>query len=360
MTMARPDPVVAGAPPLFSVCIPAYNRSSVLRPLLDSVLTQDFDSYEVVICEDASPERARIREVVEALPEAWRDRVRYFENPRNFGYDGNLRNVIETARGEYCVLMGNDDLMCPGALKRIAAGVRSYAGIGVVLRTYASFDTSPDQINQVFRYFDRERLFEPGAQSIVTFFRRSVVLPGMVLHRADAVKHATGDFDGTLLYQLYLVGRIMAEKYGLFIPDVLTLYRNGGIPDFGNSAAEKGKFVPGIITPGASLHFMASMLRIAAAVEQRTGLPVYRPIVKDLSNYSYPFIVVQAQQPRKVFAQYCWRLGRLGFGRHPLFHVYLLALLLFGPRRMEWAIRVIKKRLGYTPALGGVYQGREV
>jgi abequosyltransferase len=351
---------VTNAPPLLSVCIPAYNRASVLRPLLDSVLSQDFAGYEVVICEDASPERAQIRAVVEALPEAWRARVRYFENPRNFGYDGNLRNLMETARGEYCVLMGNDDLMCAGALKRIAAGVRSYDNVGVVLRTYASFDTSPDQINQVFRYFDKERLFEPGAQSIVAFFRRSVVLPGMVLHRADSVKYATTDFDGSLLYQLYLVGRIMAEKSGLFIPEVLTLYRNGGVPDFGNSAAERGKFVPGIITPGASLHFMASMLRIAAAVEARTNLPVYRPIVKDLSNYSYPFIVVQARQPRRVFAQYCWRLARLGFGRYPLFHIYLFSLLLLGPRRMEWMIRVIKKRLGYTPVLGGVYQGRAV
>lgn len=346
--------------PLISVCIPAYNRAEVLRPLLESVLTQDFADFEVVVCEDASPERAAIRAVVEALPGAWRARVRYFENPSNLGYDGNLRNVIEKAAGEYCLLMGNDDLMCTGALARVAAGLAAHPGTGVVLRTYASFDGTPDRINQVFRYFEGERIFEPGASTIAAFFRRSVVLPGLVLHRADALQYATADFDGTLLYQLYLVGRILAAKRGLSLPEILTLYRNGGVPYFGNSEAERGKFVPGTITPDASLHFMASMLRIAAAVEERTGLPVYRPIVRDLSNYSYPFISIQAHQPRRVFGRYAWRLGRLGFGRYPLFHLYLLSLLTLGPARVEALIRIIKKRLGRTPLLGDVSQGRQV
>jgi abequosyltransferase len=346
--------------PLFSVCIPAYNRAEVLGELLASVLEQDFDDYEIVICEDASPERAQIRHVVDALPQEWRTRVRYIENATNLGYDGNLRNVIEQARGEYCLLMGNDDLMCPGALRKVAAGVRAYPHVGVVLRTYASFDTSPDQINQVFRYFDRERLFEPGAATIIAFFRRSVVLPGMVVRREDALKHATSEFDGTLLYQLYLVGRILAEKNGLFLPDVLTLYRNGGVPYFGNSPSERGKFVPGTITPEASLHFMASMLRIAAAVEQRTGLRVYDPIVRDLSNYSYPFIAIQAGKPWRVFLRYSWKLGRLGFGRYPLFFVYLMSLFVLRPKGTEWLIRTVKKRLGRTPVLGDVYQGRPV
>lgn len=47
-----------------SVCIPSYNRAKFLRPLLDSVLAQDYDPYEIIICEDLSPEREEIREVV--------------------------------------------------------------------------------------------------------------------------------------------------------------------------------------------------------------------------------------------------------------------------------------------------------
>jgi glycosyltransferase involved in cell wall biosynthesis len=348
------------AEPKLSVCIPAYNRPEALAPLLDSVLTQDFRDFNIVICEDASPARAGIRAIVADAQRHAPARIEYFENEANLGYDGNLRRVIERASGEYCVLMGNDDLMCPGALSTIAAALARHDRIGVVLRTYASFDSSPDMITQVFRYFDGERLFEPGRDSIVTFFRRSVVLPGMVIRRAAALQYATDEFDGSLLYQLYLVGRIMALERGVFLPEILTLYRNGGVPDFGNSAAERGKFVPGVIVPEASLHFMASMLRIARAVEERSTFRVYRPIVKDLANYSYPFIVLQAARPRRVFASYCWRLARLGFGRHPLFYVYIGAIIGLGPSRFERLVRWIKQRVGHTPVLGSVHQGRPV
>ena len=48
-----------------SVCIPAYNRAAVLPALLESILTQDFSDFELVINEDGSPEREQIRAVVE-------------------------------------------------------------------------------------------------------------------------------------------------------------------------------------------------------------------------------------------------------------------------------------------------------
>jgi glycosyltransferase involved in cell wall biosynthesis len=43
--------------PLISVCIPAYNRAGVLPAVLDSLLSQDFDDFDIVIAEDSSPER---------------------------------------------------------------------------------------------------------------------------------------------------------------------------------------------------------------------------------------------------------------------------------------------------------------
>lgn len=50
--------------PLFTVCIPAYNRAALLAPLLDSILCQAFKDYEILVCEDGSPERSDIAAVV--------------------------------------------------------------------------------------------------------------------------------------------------------------------------------------------------------------------------------------------------------------------------------------------------------
>ena len=54
-------------------------------------------------------------------------KLRYFENEENLGYDGNIRNLVNRAEGEFCFFMGNDDIMCPGALGTAASIVHRYS-----------------------------------------------------------------------------------------------------------------------------------------------------------------------------------------------------------------------------------------
>lgn len=340
-----------------SVCIPAYNRASVLRPLLDSILSQSYPDFDVVIAEDGSPERALIAGVVEEYRHAHSGRIHYYENPANLGYDGNLRRLIELASGDYVLFMGNDDLMAPGALEAVGQILSKYPNVGVMLRAYAAFEGEPRNIVQEFKYFDRELYFPPGAPTIGTVYRRSVVIPGMVIHRQAALACATSRFDGTLLYQLYLVAELLVEMNAVYLPQVIALYRNGGTPDFGNSATEKGKFQPKAQTPESSLHFIRGMLDIAKFVETERHVSIYRPILKDLANYSYPLLSIQGNLPISRFLRYGWRLSKLGLGRYPLFWIYFLAILLLGVRNMDVLIRAIKRRMGRTPSLGNVYQG---
>lgn len=344
-------------PPKISVCIPAYNRAEVLPELLDSIIAQDFNDFEIVICEDRSPQREQISAVVSRYGIARPGLIRYFENSENLGYDGNLRNLFEKSQGEYCLFMGNDDLMCAGALSKVAAALNRHPNIGVLLRSYAAFEGAPDNIVQTFRYFDQELFFPAGAQTISTIYRRSVVIPGMVIRRDAAVRCATNRFDGTLLYQLYLVANILVEMNAVYLPDVIVLYRNGGVPDFGNSAAEQGKFQPKEQTPESSVHFMRGMLAIAQYIERERQVKIFRPIVRDIANYSYPILAIQAQKPLGIFLKYGWSLARLGLARSPLFLVWFFAILVLGTKRVERLIVWIKKRLGHTPSLGNVYRG---
>ena len=343
--------------PKISVCIPAYNRAALLPSLLDSILSQDYADFEVVIAENCSPEREVIRAVASDYAARHPGRLSYHENTANLGYDGNLRRLFELARGEYVLFMGNDDLMCPGALDKVAAAIGRYPDIGVLLRSYAAFDGTPDNVVQTFRYFDRELFFPAGADSIATIFRRSVVIPGMVIHREAALHCASDQFDGTLLYQLYIVAEIVAEKNAVYLPEVTVLYRNGGTPDFGNSAAERGKFEPKLQTPASSLHFVKGMLAIARHVGKARSLPIYSPILRDLANYSYPLLAIQAGQSLPVFMGYGLRLALMGFWRSPLFWSYWLSIQIFGVKRMDGLIKWIKRRLGRTPRIGKIYEG---
>jgi abequosyltransferase len=342
---------------MISVCIPAYNRPEVLSPLLDSILSQDYANFEIVICEDKSPKREQIRDVVSMYRQKWPQKIQYYENESNLGYDGNIRNLIEKAGGDYCFFMGNDDLMYPGALATVASAIARHDNVGVVLRTYASFDESPEKINQVFRYFQDELFFPAGPDTITTFFRRSVVISGVVISRKEALKYSTDRFDGTLLYQLYLVANILVTTNGVNVPQILALYRNGGTPDFGNSEKERNRFTPKMQTPESSLHFMKGMLEIAKWTEESRKIKIYKRIINDIGNYCYPILSIQAKQPLMVFLRYAFGFAAMGFWRNKFFYLYLISLLALGSDRVDRLIQYIKRRIGHTPTIGDVYRG---
>lgn len=295
--------------PLFTVCIPAYNRAALLAPLLDSILCQAFKDYEILVCEDGSPERSDIAAVVRSYQQVG-GQIRYEENADNLGYDGNIRRLVERAQGQYCVFMGNDDLLCENALQVIADAIGRQADCGVVVRSYASFEQSPHTLKQTFRYYPEELVIPAGASAIFTAFRRSVVISGMVIHRDSAQAFSSKRFDGTLLYQLYLVGMVLAKRSVVFVPQIIALRRDGTPPDFGNSASERGKFVPRDQTPDSSVHFMKGMLDIALYVEESSRLPVFPLIRSDIGNYSYPILSIQAMRSFAVFLRYGWQLKR--------------------------------------------------
>lgn len=344
---------------LISVCIPAYNRVSVLPALLDSILSQNFDNFDIVIAEDFSPERHTIEATAAEYQQRYGDKLKYHANTHTLGYDGNLRHLLELATGDYVLFMGNDDLLAPGALSAVAEAVRVRSDVGVVLRSYASFQSDPELPVQVFRYFDEDRIFPPGPETVVTFFRRSVFISGMVFKRSSAAAYATTKFDGTLLYQQHLVGQILRHESGVYLNRILSYHRLGGVPDFGMSASEKGLFVPKQQTPASSIHFMRGMLAIAFSLDEPNGNKVGHRILHDIGNYAYPILSIQEGRSHKTFLSYLWQLMKLGFWRVPLFYVYALGLLVLGGRNCDYLIALIKQQKGRAPLLGRVYTGEK-
>lgn len=342
---------------LISVCIPAYNRAGVLPALLDSILSQDFDDFDIVVAEDSSPERQAIAAKVAEYQQRFGDKVKYHENPQTLGYDGNLRRLIELASGKYVLFMGNDDLLAPGALAAVGKAVLEHENVGVVLRSYVSFIESPSKPHQVFRYFDSDRFFPAGPDTVTTFFRRSVFISGMVVRRKPALACATARFDGTLLYQQHLVGQILARENGVYLAKILSHHRLGGKPDFGVSEAERGKFVPKAQTPESSVHFMRGMLLIANSLDDSLGVRVSARITKDIGNYSYPILSIQADRSTGVFLKYLWRIAGLGFWRAPLFYAYAVGLLVLRRSACDRLISFLKRIKGRAPVLGNVFTG---
>lgn len=101
-----------------SICIPTYNRGPFIGELLDSIIAQSGYGceVEVVISDNASTDQTQ--EVINA----YRDRIPslvYYQAAENMGADRNFLKVVELATGDFCWLMGSDDILEPGSIAEI-------------------------------------------------------------------------------------------------------------------------------------------------------------------------------------------------------------------------------------------------
>ena len=344
--------------PKISVCIPSYNRSCFLQDLLDSIISQSYQDYEIVICEDMSKERNVIRKIVLNYQQRNPGLIRYFENEINLGFDANLRNLFNKALGDYCFIMGNDDLMCVDALAVVARALEKYPNVGVILRSYASFVDSADNVNQIHRYFSDERFFVAGRETVVTFFYRLVVMSGIVLKRDGALKYNSEQFDGSLFYQMHLAANILLDMNGVFLPNILTLIRLGQEPEFGNSESEQGLFTPGSHAPDMDIRMLGGILKIARQTEISRQVMIYKPILKDIGNYSFATLAFHSNLSFNDFFRYYLRLCQAGLWNNLFFHSYFFAILILGPDIIKKFVRFLRKKIGHTPTIGQIYTGR--
>ncbi|KAF0132912.1 MAG: glycosyl transferase family protein [Candidatus Saganbacteria bacterium] len=90
--------------PKVSVCIPNFNRSNYLKEAIDSVLSQTFTDFELIIVDDLSTDNSA--EVVRSYSDS---RIKFYVNKRNLGLVGNWNECLSKASGEYVSILHNDD-----------------------------------------------------------------------------------------------------------------------------------------------------------------------------------------------------------------------------------------------------------
>ncbi len=101
---------------LISVIIPVYNAEKFLPTCIESVLSQTFRDFELLLVNDGSSDRSK--EI--CLRYAARDsRIRFFDCP-NRGVSAARNLGLDQARGEFVVFMDSDDWVVPEHLQQFA------------------------------------------------------------------------------------------------------------------------------------------------------------------------------------------------------------------------------------------------
>ena len=110
--------------PLVSIVVPCYKTDRVyLRELLDSVLAQSYDNWELLLV-DASPEWDAVANLAAAAHD---ERVRRIELPGNGGIVVNTNAGFQQAAGDYIAFLDHDDILESDALFRYVAALNKDA-----------------------------------------------------------------------------------------------------------------------------------------------------------------------------------------------------------------------------------------
>ena len=325
--------------PLISICVPSYNRAQFLRPLIDSILFQNFADYEILICEDNSPERESIVSIVEEYKKNGCESIRLILNGENLGYDGNIRKLAREAAGNYLFYLGNDDLLNEGALNALAEAINHHSEATIFLRSYAWFNNDPRIWDEEIYYFSSDRLLS-GQEALRVAFRRAGVISGFIIKRDIALECETDKYDGTLYYQMHLA--INAVKSGslYYIHNILTLSRSSTTPDFGNSITERGVYTPGRYTTTARLSMFSGAIKI---LKDQCSDDEVDIVLRDYANHFYPYIKDQLNLNTSEFYKYYKSLGRIGFSKYFMFHLYCLVCFLFGEKKFDLILKRARK-----------------
>jgi glycosyltransferase involved in cell wall biosynthesis len=121
-----------------SVIIPAYNNESTIERAIDSVLTQDFDRFEVIVIDDGSTDStghllAHYGAQIQVLRQA------------NRGAAAARNLAARGARGEYLAFLDADDEWLPGKLRTTVAALDQSAGAALAYSDFVNVSSNGER-----------------------------------------------------------------------------------------------------------------------------------------------------------------------------------------------------------------------
>lgn len=124
-----------------SVIIPTYNSARYICETIDSVLSQTYKNFEILVIDDGSTDNTR-------------NRLKQYENSINYTYKKNegvsiARNYgIEKAKGEYLAFLDSDDIWKPTKLEKQINTIENQSEAIACFTLTEYFDESGNVVNK--------------------------------------------------------------------------------------------------------------------------------------------------------------------------------------------------------------------
>ena len=209
--------------PEISVIVPVYRVEPYLRRCVDSILSQTFTDFELILVDDGSPDNCGAICDEYALKDS---RVRVIHK-QNGGLSDARNAGIDMAKGEFLTFIDSDDLVAPEYLNRLYHSIKSSAAEISICNMLPFKDGSSPQIEEQ-NSNDSKRIIS-GRDACLSIYRMDGTVPIMAwgkLYKSslfNGIRYPVGlihEDDATTPKLFYLANKIAQ------IGDKLYLYRS--------------------------------------------------------------------------------------------------------------------------------------
>jgi abequosyltransferase len=208
-----------------SICIATYKRGQFISRSLDSIIRQIQPGVEIVVVDGASPDNT---ETVMKKYVAKCSQITYFREEKNSGVDRDFDKAVSYAKGDYCWLMTDDDLLCDGAIEKILTVIKENRDLIIVNATVKNSDLTEVleerrlKINSDIKYDEgeQEQLFSDTA-SYMSF------IGCVVMKRSHWDSRDKASYFGTLFIHIGVIFQSPLLKTAIVLCEPLIIIRYG-------------------------------------------------------------------------------------------------------------------------------------
>lgn len=274
--------------PAVSVVIPVYNGENYLRLAIESVLSQTFQDFEIVVIDDGS------KDSTPDIAQSY-DRVRYVKQ-ENAGVAAAVNHGISLARGRYFAWLSHDDLWTPEKLSAQLQALQSVDGPAICY-------TDIKWIDGDGKIFDEKELPLPERRELV----RAILTWDLVLYAAYSLVFELRCFEQVGLYDLKkrhtqdadMLLRLARAFPFVRVPEKLTFVRDHGTRDSKRPTfvTEANAFYRGWLDALTPAELSASDSALARAISRKEIADVF------MTRREEPWTGIARAQYRKALSE---------------------------------------------------------
>jgi glycosyltransferase involved in cell wall biosynthesis len=245
--------VVNKSRPKVSIGMPVYNGERYLPQALNSILSQTFQDYELIISDNAS---ADATEKICKSYCAKDSRIQYYRNSENIGASNNYCRVFDLSKGAYFRWANHDDLFLPGSLARCVKVLDENPS---VILAYPKTKLIDEKGNIISKYEDNMNLqsCRPSERFVKVWEQLGLVNIIYGLIRSEVIQKTAliGDFIGAdplFVSELSLHGKFQEIPEHLFFRRIH--------PDAYSSETDEKKMIQ-FYRPNKTLNFQMTNCR---------------------------------------------------------------------------------------------------